>query len=343
VGSSFTGACKSIAPDITFAWQIKNPTHVDLRTRQALITLIFAETCLPLRDVTPALDRKLWRLVLKRHKAAVPDEVAASLSAYVPVGMRHQRARAWQLAVLVSLLLVQIFIPYLLWPTGSWLQDRQQYYGALSAQIHRHEPLSAADLTTSRNIWPEERNKQFEENYFFQDGAYHMTGSNPDRLIYAWATEMIAPAAVEVTAAQIGTAENDSVGLLLRGDYCDSHRVVFQVSPSGYWSLWRYYCPDDSTHDWHAMDGDYSPANQTGSGARRHLLVIMKGSLFLCSINDQLVASVYDQKASPRGHMGVHMNTTVTEGIFTDFAVCPAPGFKWRWQVRAPGNTPALL
>jgi hypothetical protein len=331
-GFSIHQAYALIAPDVTFSWQIKNPTDAELQTSQALIELIFLQTRLPLRDVTTALDRKLWRPELNRKKAEVPDEGGASLSAYLPFGMRHQRARIWLLAVLVSLLLVQVFVPFLLWPASSWLQDRQrQYYSTLSAQVHLHEPLFADDLSTSRNIWPEERNNQFGESYFYQDGAYHMTGRDPDRLMYAWATEMMADVAVEVTAAQIGTAENDGVGLLLRRDYSDSNRVVYQVSPSGFWSLWRYYSPDDSSNDWHIMDAGTSAAIHTGSGAKNHPLVIMKGSLYLCYINDQFVASVYDQKASPRGHMGVYMNTSVTEGVFTDFAVYPAPEIKWPW------------
>jgi hypothetical protein len=256
--------------------------------------------------------------------------------------MRHQRARIWLLAVLVSLLLVQVFVRFLLWPASSWLQDRQrQYYSTLSAQVHLHVPLFADDLSTSRNIWPEERNNQFGESYFYQDGAYHMTGRDPDRLMYAWATEMMADVAVEVTAAQIGTAENDGVGLLLRRDYSDSNRVVYQVSPSGFWSLWRYYSPDDSSNDWHIMDAGTSAAIHTGSGAKNHLLVIMKGSLYLCYIKDQFVASVYDQKASPRGHMGVYMNTSVTEGVFTKTgAGSPAPS-DWggRRHCRAAART----
>jgi hypothetical protein len=66
-------------------------------------------------------------------------------------------------------------------------------------------------------------------------------------------------------------------------------------------------------------------------------------SLFLCYINDQFIDAVYDQKASPRGHMGVLMNTSVTEGVFSDFAVYPAPEIKWPWQVSAPGNGSILI
>jgi hypothetical protein len=203
-GFSIHQTCALIAPDGTFSWQIKNPTDAELQTSQAFIELIFAQTRLPLRDGIPALDRKLWRPALKREKAEVPHEGAASLSAYLPFGMRHQRARAWLLAMLVSLLLVQIFVPFLLWPASSWLQDRQrQYYRTLGEQLYLHEPIFVDDLSSSRNIWLEERNNRFGENYFYQDGAYHMTGRDPDRLMYAWTTEMIADAAVEVAAAQI--------------------------------------------------------------------------------------------------------------------------------------------
>jgi hypothetical protein len=234
--------------------------------------------------------------------------------------------------VLVSLLIAQVFAPFLLWPAGNRLKEGQrQYYSTLGAQVHLHEPLFADNLSSSHNIWPEERNNEFGESYFYQDGAYHMTGRDPDRLMYAWATEMMADAAVEVTAAQIGTAKNDGVGLLLRRDYSDSNRVVFEVAPSGEWDLWRYQYADGSYYDWHVMDWGESAAIHTGSGARNHLLVIMKGNLFLCYISDQFITSVYNQKASVRGHMGVYMNTSVTEGVFSDFTVYPAPEINWPW------------
>jgi hypothetical protein len=263
------------------------------------------------------------------------------LSSYLPK-RRGEHIRTWLLGIVIGSLLLQSLIPFLFWPATNWLREQQVgYFTQLARQVHLQPTIFADHLSVSDGYWPESEDDDTSGwRYFFANGEYHLAGTDPQYLMYAWGTGMLNDVAVEVDAAQYwrSAGGNDGVGLLLRRDLGDFNRVVFQVSPDGEWSLWRYHYETHTSRDWHIMDEGASPAIRTGAGVTNRLLVIMKGHLFLCLVNDQFVTSVYDASASTRGHMGVYMNTSDTEGIFSNFAVYPAPDITWPWQTPSPAK-----
>jgi hypothetical protein len=324
-----------VASAATFSWQIKNPTTAELRASQTLIEAISVKTRLPLRDVSTALTSQFWNLSLKRDVSSHTPSTITPLSTYVPE-RRGQRIRAWLLGIVIGSLLLQSAIPFFFWPAANWLREQQvDYYTQLARQARLQPTIFADHLSASDGYWPETADDDTSGwRYFFANGEYHLTGTDPKSLMYAWGADPLNDAAVEVNATQYWRSKdaNDGVGLLLRRDVGDFNRVVFQVSPDGEWSLWRYHYETRTSRDWHIMDEGTSSAIRLGTGVPNRLLVIMKGHLFLCFINDQFVASVYDEHASIRGRMGVYMNTSDTEGVFSDFAVYPAPDITWPWQ-----------
>jgi hypothetical protein len=69
----------------------------------------------------------------------------------------------------------------------------------------------------------------------------------------------------------------------------------------------------------------YSSAIKTGDGAQNHLLLILRGAVYSCIVNGRYLGSFHDYGSTLiSGHYGVYVNTSVVEGIFTDFAVYPA-------------------
>ncbi len=140
----------------------------------------------------------------------------------------------------------------------------------------------------------------------------------------AWITAEYTDVAVEVTARQVGRAENDGVGLILSEDDSTGDQLIFAVSPTaGTWWLSHY---DSAGDGWDDLQSDTpSAAIHTGDNVSTRLLVIMHGGTYLCYANGQLLGVVSEPaNAGVMGHVGVFANNGKTAGVFDDFAVYPA-------------------
>jgi hypothetical protein len=114
--------------------------------------------------------------------------------------------------------------------------------------------------------------------------------------------------------------------LLLRASEGNADFVAFLVTPSGKWMLWRFHDVGDETRNWSEIASGRSDAIHPGAGEQNRLLVIISGARYLCYVNDQFVGVFQDDgPALPQGRMGVFVNESTTEGVFSTFAVYPAP------------------
>jgi hypothetical protein len=160
-------------------------------------------------------------------------------------------------------------------------------------------------------------NNEYHENYYFAYNGYHLKGQNPDRLMFAYGSPTYGDVAVEVTAAQRGTAENDGVGILARVTESQDDRIAFVVMPSGDWWIARFhYTTGNPEDDWTFLYDGYSSAIHTGDGAQNQLLMILRGAVYYCFVNGRYLGSFHDY--GPTLNAGHY-------GVFTDFAVYPAP------------------
>lgn len=51
----------------------------------------------------------------------------------------------------------------------------------------------------------------------------------------------------------------------------------------------------------------------------------MRGNTFMCYVNGHFVGSDTVDGVASSGQAGIYMNTSVTEGVFSNFAVYPLP------------------
>jgi hypothetical protein len=115
------------------------------------------------------------------------------------------------------------------------------------------------------------------------------------------------------------------VGLLLRSSEGNKDFVVFQVNPKGQWALLRYHDISDSERSWQPIWHGESEAIHQGIGVQNRLLVIINGARYLCYVNNQFLGVFQDDgPALYQGRMGVFVNESTTEGVFSDFTVYPA-------------------
>jgi hypothetical protein len=104
--------------------------------------------------------------------------------------------------------------------------------------------------------------------------------------------------------------------------------VIFAIGPVGGWSLMRYRTWGADARHWQALAlGERSSAIHIGF-ERDHLLVLMRGSEYLCYANDQLVAVAHDDALTHR-QVGLWLeqktaDDTATVGYYSHFAVYPA-------------------
>lgn len=341
-----------LGPDTALVWMAPHEVALHDETAHArFAALVAARTRLPLRDLSALADRMTnSTLATEQSKALSADAIAAikaarthpeKAEAWLSAQRSMQTNDAWLSAHTneqptkssglgwgCTAQLVLMLIIALLYAGGWGLQHYQpQYRAGLLAQIHRSKPLYQDSLAFDNGDWNISQSATNDYSFTFKDGAMHMTGTKGDDL-YVWPEVEQADAAVEVTARQIGTSENEGVGLVLRTTENGSEMVTFYVTTTGQWWLYHYHFVDDNPdHEWTELDDGHSDAIRTGSGAENRLLVVMRGGRYECYVNGTFVEFYSDDdNVTPRsGHMGVFSNEGALEAVFKDFKVYPVP------------------
>ncbi|MGZ6387929.1 MAG: hypothetical protein ACXWQZ_01555 [Ktedonobacterales bacterium] len=341
-----------MGPSGALAWMAPTETVPQTDTPHArFAALVAARTQRQLRDLSAFVDQMTnTKLNTEQNDAVVADAIATlkaartqpekaeawlsarrseqATEAWLAASKREQTAKksglGWGCTVQLALVGV-IALVY----AGGWGLEQYQphYYEGMLAQIHAGKPLYHDDLTYDNGDWDATPPTSKDYSLVFKDGAYHMTGTKGYDL-YFWLTFEHDDAAVEVTARQVGTSDNDGVGLVLRASENGSDAVMFYVDSTGSWWLWHYrFLDDNPDHEWTELGDGHSDAIRTGSGAENRLLVLMHGGRYTCYINGRFVETYNDESnETPRsGHMGVFLNDGATEGVFTDFTMYPAP------------------
>jgi hypothetical protein len=340
VGREVSLAWRSTATDATSAQQ----------AHERLAGLIVGRTKLPLRDITgdvemaqttedfdpttaPAAristqrkdDELAARLALSQSPHTSSEIGAAPVHAAgsgFSVNAKPARPLAGCLIILIGIL------PSLALLGAGWgLQNYQPtYYSGLVSRVHAQAPLFIDPLKLDNGLWPIETDKEDQTSYSYQDGKYRLAGEKHDQIMRAWGTPIFNDAAVETTVARHGAGEYDGVGLLLRASENGDDYTVFYVSSDGFWWLWRHQFADDPTNEWSYIGGGRSDAIHLKDGVENRLLVIMRGSRYLCFANGQYLGDAIDDiQPLHGGHMGVYLNDSATEGMFSNYLVYPAP------------------
>jgi hypothetical protein len=239
------------------------------------------------------------------------------------------RASTGCLIVLAALLL-----PLAPQGVGWGLQQYQQrHYADLPDQVRDQTPVFEDRLAYDDGRWPMDEGNKYHQSWFYRDGAYHARGADPTQTISAPGPESYGDVAVEVTAAQVSRGRQsdayhlyDGVGLLLHASESNADFVAFLVTPRGEWALWRFHDVGDPERNWNEIAYGQSDAIHPGVGEQNRLLIIISGARYLCYVNGQFLGVVQDDgPAQPQGRMGVFVNESTTEGVFSDFAVYPPP------------------
>ncbi len=244
------------------------------------------------------------------------------------------RARFYWLNVLLMLLVASSAV-------GMWRLDQYRladYYQALPTRIAAETPLFTDPLTSADNAWPVQSPTATDTaSYHYAYGGYAITGGPKGYTNFATIDAQYSDIALAVTARQIGSSDNDGVGLVARslsanGSYAD--QLVFYISPTaGYWSLYHYQPGHRNSDDnWQYLDGGNSSAIHTGANATNRLLLVLRGTEYLCYINGQFVGRDVDTTVTPSspkfGYPGLYVNDDATTGVFNDFAdlsIAPPP------------------
>lgn len=320
------------------SWEKKAGDATTQRTSAYYLRrLIVSHTGLPMRDISAVLDAVDTEHEAEATKSALKLPLGPPGSqAHLPVDQLFVEpapplpTRPPRMVCAERFALAGLSVLTLLLYAGGWgLQHNQpRYYAGLLQTIHAQQPLYQNSLAFPSGDWPTEQPsaKNGNEAYFYADGAYHLKGSDSTSTVWAVGSPVFGDAAVEATVAQRGKSGSDGVGLVLRASDSGNDFVVYYIDSSGWWYLTRYHLagsnPDDN---WHDIDSAPSDAIHTGDGATNRLLVVLRGTSFLCYINGTFVGAVNDD-ASPRsGSMGVFVNDSSTEGIFSTFDVYTAP------------------
>ncbi len=248
-----------------------------------------------------------------------------------PIRPIRLRARFYWLNVLLMLLVVSGVC-------GLWGLNKYQlaaYYQALPARITAETPLFSDQLISRDYTWDTQMPTTTDSTsaqYLY--GGFAMTGGPTGYVNEETMDAQYADAAIAVTARQMGSSDGDGVGLIARSlanGTTESDEIVFYVSPSGGgWSLYHYQPGhSDSNDNWNYLDGGDSAAIHEGDNASNRLLLVLRGTEYLCYINGQFVARDVDStvtSSSPKfGYPGVFVNDDTTTGVFNDFAVYDLP------------------
>jgi len=294
------------------------------------VKLVSARTGKPLRDLAvladelasaPAADLSGAPRQQRMDYGWVDSRVAG-----IQAPRRLRRRSGRKVALVLALLLLPILLVGGAFAAKAQLHDYQaSYYASLPAKLHAHEPLYFSDLTTADDHWfIQDPTSDNPFGYVFADDGYHLTGTQ-GYVSDSWLHTTYVDSAVEVTASQTAGQTNDGVGLVLRSDIMNSNMVVFFASPTdGSWTLDAFHFGHANFNDnWTYLTGGTSAAIRIGVIQPNRLLAIMRGGQYLLYINNQFVASYYDDahETPSRGYSGVYVNEANTVGIFTNFTV----------------------
>lgn len=318
--------------DLPFWETDRDANEAERENASYLRRLIVTRTGLPLRDVSSALDPV---------KTVQPAKPALKLPLGPPGSLRHVpvdelivepvppapaqpprllRVELFALACL-SVLTLQLY------GAGWGLQHYQpRYYAGLLAKAHAEQPLYLDALASDDGDWgiqqPTADNKYTSFGYI--DGAYHVKGTVRNGFLSAWTLPSYGNVAVEVTASQRSTDDGDGVGLVLRMNDNNTDFLAFYVDSSG-WFWLEHHTGSVSDGNWNWIGGDNSSAIHIGVGASNRLQIIVRSTQMICFINGRFVGTYSDGDLWLNGHIGVYVNDSTTEGIFTNFAAYPVP------------------
>ncbi|HEU5440421.1 MAG TPA: hypothetical protein VFU88_14105 [Ktedonobacterales bacterium] len=334
------------APTAVLLWeQNAQSTPEERAAHAALCRRIASATGLPLRDLTAGIVQ------LQQQKQEAKDPVETfdhaangyrvtttvetnpiittpvALPPTVPT-LPAQRSVPWGCLAWAVLVLPSL----LLYSTGWALQRVQpRYYSALIQRIHTQQPLIADPLTTSAYRWynhhPTQDDPQF---YGIANSSYELSGDDPTQYMDSWSGVWMADAAVEVTTRlrRLDGAANayNAIGVEVRVNEDPYRMVVFEVTNDGWWQLTRLKrIEGDNDASWLSIDEGRSSAIHTGLNAANRLLVVMRGSHFLCFINDTFIGSYQIPSAELGGQVGMYIDDSLEIGAFNDFRVYPLP------------------
>ena len=259
--------------------------------------------------------------------AIFPFQVYPGYPTYLPPAPPKRRSAAFKVTIGVLIALV------ILTPIGVIVGAvygipayREWYQNELIRRVHAQRPLYQDSLAHDDNLWPVEEDTQYQRSFFFSTDGYHLKGKDANQVMYAWGSTDSTDVAIELTAKQHGSAPNDGVGVLVRTSGDGHELVVYVTDPQGDWWIGRYHYATNSQQDWQILGSGHSRAIHTNQDAQNRLLVIMRKSVYYCFVNGRYLGSYRDSgPVLGYGYSGVYVNTGVVEGIFTDFAVYPAP------------------
>jgi len=239
--------------------------------------------------------------------------------------------------LLVTLIVLVVLAPFgLIFGAAYGIPAYQEWYhNELLRRVHAQQPLFEDQLTYDDGKWSVGDDSKTGNSYFFSNGAYHLKGQRDDRSMSAPGAALFDDdVAVEATVAQKGrpassssSAGYDGVGLILRVAANKGDFVVFFIHEEGYWSLARYhYVNGDADSDWTGLASGFSKSFTEGDGVENWMLVMMCGATYYCFVNERYLGAYRDTGPELRGgRMGLYMNISSVEGIFTNYAVYPAP------------------
>jgi hypothetical protein len=283
----------------------------------------------PLRDVSQPAAR-IARAATEGEQAAAAvagpsaTDVALASIAPAPPSGRTQAARGKRWGRVITLAPI---IAGVVFCGGGWsLQQYQRaLYGGLPARIHAETPLFADSLAADDGLWPVHAATADDAAYAYVNGVYQISGNGGQAML----DRTYGDAAVGVTVQQRASNMNEKmgdlgqIGLIMRASDNPSGLVTFTIGPLGGWALMRYREWGPDAGQWQVLAiGEHNGAIHQGF-VRNRLLVLMRGSEYVCFVNDQLVAVAHDDALSA-GQVGLWLDDSTTIGRYASFAVYPA-------------------
>jgi hypothetical protein len=264
--------------------------------------------------------------------AGFPFQLYPGYPTYLPPAPPKPRSLAFKITIITLITLVALAPFALIFGAAYGIPAyREWYQNELIRRVHAQAPLFEDKLDYNDGKWPV-GDAEDGRSYYFSNGAYHLEGQRDDRAMSAPGAALFDDdAAVEATAAQKGSATSstgyDGVGLILRVAADGRDFVVFYVNQKGIWSLARYhYLNGEPDSDWSDLAGGYSKEIKQGGSVENRQLVIMRGASYFCFVNGHYLGPYRDTGPELHGEReGFYLNISSVEGIFTDFAVYPAP------------------
>ncbi len=318
------------ADDDLLIWTIDQRTPAATQTAsERLCKTIVMRTGLPLRAPVVRPEVRATRSTRAR-RATGPERIAG---AAVPGTPASQVAglparRLTPLTVIVAMSLVSI----LLFAASGWgLQQFQtRLFQSYVARIHAERPLYHDALTHDDGQWPVHPPSASDGGYRFVNNSYEMTGG-PENVgtapvfgLTASTAQTYEDAAIEVTVREsYGVSSYGGIGLVLRQGSDQAHTVGFSIDKTGEWTI--------SNFDFSNLDivSGQNPAIHTGNEATNRLLVLMRGSQYICYVNDQLVGVFYNSAPQTNAtvqdsHIALWLPDHTAVGSFSDFTIYPA-------------------